>query len=286
MLVAKPTVNSWVGHLSTDSPVLKPDDYIWIKNYLYKHTGIALNDNKQALVTSRLERRLRHHACLSYNEYFQQLGTPDRDGEATIVIDLLTTNETYFFREPQQFKFLAEQVLAFYPPGEPLRFWSAASSSGEEAYTLAMLVAQFPRLRHWEIVGTDISTRMLKKARQGLYPLSAAEKIPQSLLEKFCLKGNEQYEGMFLIEPNLRSKVSFLYANLTEQLPKIGLFHVIFLRNVMIYFDKHTKQQLLDRIQHHLRPGGYFFISQAESLNGLRCDLKMVSPSIYQKIAD
>jgi len=168
----------------------------------------------------------------------------------------------------------------------PLRIWSAASSSGEEAYTLAMLAAENSKTNQWEIIGTDISTRILEKARRGLYPMSASEKIPLPLLKKYCLKGNAEYEDFFLIDNNLRSRVNFLHANLIEKLPELGLFDVIFLRNVMIYFDTETKQRLLKRIEPFLRVGGYFIVSHSESLNGFENGLKMISPSIYRKIGD
>ena len=265
------------------SLVLQKHEFLWIKDYLYKETGIALNDNKQALISGRLEKRLRHYGFSSYSEYFHLLGKPQFEHETLMAIDLLTTNETYFFREPQQFDFLTTHFLRTHPPSQPLRFWSAASSSGEEAYTLALTVSQFSKFSQWEIIGTDISTRMLEKARQGLYTMSAADKIPSPLLKQYCLKGRDEYEGFFLINSTLRRRVKFMYANLNDELPKLGLFNVIFLRNVMIYFDMPTKQRLIDRIQHHLRPGGYFIISHSESLNGINSKLQMVSPSIYQK---
>jgi len=263
--------------------VLAKHEFIWIKDYLYKRAGIALNDSKQALVSGRLDKRLRHYGLSSYSEYFHLLDKPGSEQEALMVIDLLTTNETYFFREPQHFEFLKSHFFPMHPASRPLRFWSAASSSGEEAYTLAMLAAEFSKTEHWEIIGTDISTRVLEKARRGLYPISAAEKIPTSLLKKYCLKGNGEYEGFFLVDWVLHSRVKFMYVNLIDKLPDLGCFDVIFLRNVMIYFDMATKQRLVERIQHYLQPGGYFFISHSESLSGIKCDLQMVSPSVYQK---
>lgn len=265
-------------------PVLQNHEFAWIREYLYKNAGIVLNDNKQALVSGRLDKRLRHHGFTSYSEYFRLLGKAGFEQETLMAIDLLTTNETYFFRENKHFDFLKSHVLAVHPAGRPLRVWSAASSSGEEAYTLAMLLAEFSKTKQWEIVGTDISTRILEKARRGLYPLNAADKIPLPLLKKYCLKGSGEYDGFFLIDSTLRSRVTFLYANLIDKLPDLGSFDLIFLRNVMIYFDMDTKQRLVERIQHYLRPGGYFIISHSESLNGMKSDLKMVSPSIYRKI--
>jgi chemotaxis protein methyltransferase CheR len=269
--------------LGSGAPALLLHEFNWIKDYLYQHAGIVLNNNKQALVIGRLEKRLRHHGFSSYSEYFRLLGKPGFEQETLMAIDLLTTNETYFFREPKHFEFIKNQIFSAHPPGKPLRFWSAASSSGEEAYTLAMLAAESAKRLQWEIIGTDISTRMLQKASSGLYPMHAAEKIPAPLLKKYCLKGSGEFDGFFLIDGALRKQVNFMRANLIEQLPDLGSFDVIFLRNVMIYFDIPTKTKLVERIQKYLHPGGYFIISHSESLNGLNSKLEMISPSIYRK---
>ena len=265
-------------------PLLEVHEFNWIRDYLYKHAGIVLNDNKKALVCGRLERRLRYHGISSYTQYFKMLGKPGFEQETTMAIDLLTTNETYFFREHKHFDFLKEHFFTTHPAAKPWRFWSAASSSGEEAYTLAMVADECSKSNQWEIVGTYISNLVLEKARKGLYPLNAIEKIPPHYLKKYCLKGQREYDGFILIDDVLRRRVKFLYANLIEDLPELGKFEVIFLRNVMIYFDMPTKQKLLTRIQDYLRPDGYLIISHSETLNGIQSDLKMVSPSVYRKI--
>lgn len=269
--------------INSGSPVLKYSEFVWIRDYLYKHAGIVLNDTKQAMVAGRLDKRLRHHGLGNYSDYFGLFDTPGFENETIMAIDLLTTNETYFFREPKHFDFLVSQILPKQIAGKQFRLWSAASSSGEEAYTLAMLLADHPKSQQWEILGTDISTRILEKARRGLYPMNAVEKIPLSLLKKYCLKGSGEYDGFLLMDQALRKRVRFIHANLISNLPDLGLFEVIFLRNVMIYFDQETKQRLLERITQFLRPGGYFFISHSESLNGMKTDLQMVGPSIYRK---
>ncbi|MDP2901949.1 MAG: protein-glutamate O-methyltransferase CheR [Methylovulum sp.] len=283
--------NMAVTHLESKaypygSPVLQKHEFIWIKDYLYKHVGIVLSNNRQALVSGRLDKRLRHYGFSCYGDYFRLLAKPGFEKETLMAIDLLTTNETYFFRESQHFDFLTSHVFPHHRASRPLRFWSAASSSGEEAYTLAMLAAEFSKTAQWEIIGTDISTQVLKKARRGLYPMNAAEKIPAPLLKKYCLKGSGEYEGFFMMDAALRNRIKFIYANLIEELPDLGVFDVIFLRNVMIYFDFKTKQRLIDSIQHYLRPGGYFIVSHSESLNGINSELRMVSPSIYRKVGD
>jgi chemotaxis protein methyltransferase CheR len=262
---------------------LNADEFHWISRFLNDRTGIQLKDGKQAMVMGRLEKRLRMHNYQSYSQYFRSLSQPGNEIELRLAVDLLTTNETYFFREPQHFEFLCAQILPSHPRSKPLRVWSAASSSGEEAYTLGLLLAEYFPSNNWDILGTDISTRVLEKARDGLYDLSAAENIPAGLLKKYCLKGVDEYEGFLLIDPAIRKRIKFEHANLIGDIPDIGLFDVIFLRNVMIYFENDTKQRVLDRLQKFLQPGGYFFISHTESLNGFKTPFKMIKPSIYQK---
>lgn len=266
-----------------NAPVLQHHEFLWIKDYLYKNAGIVLNESKQVMVMGRLEKRLRYYDLSSYTEYFKLFTKPGFENERVIAIDLLTTNETYFFREPAHFDFFTSSILPQYSSYRSFRVWSAASSSGEEAYTLAMLLAEYGRGMQWEILGTDISTRILDKAKRGLYPSQASEKIPPDLLKKYCLKGTGEYDGFLLIDPALRRNVKFDYANLIGNLPDLGKFEVIFLRNVMIYFDIETKQRLLERILKSLQPGGYFFVSHSESLNGLNTELQLIRPSIYRK---
>ncbi|GGX16503.1 CheR family methyltransferase [Undibacterium macrobrachii] len=262
---------------------LKKNEFEWISRFLYERTGIALNDGKQALVMGRLDKRLRKRDLLSYSDYFALLGRPGYEDETTVAIDLLTTNETYFFREPKHFDFLKNVAFPQYQRQKQIRIWSAASSSGEEAYTIAMTLAEYFQGSDWEVIGTDISTRMLEKAQRGLYPMLAADKIPKPLLKKYCLKGRDEFEDFFLFDSSIRQRVHFSIANLIEPLPELGMFEVIFLRNVMIYFDKDTKKRLVEKITTKLRTGGYFIVSHSESLNGLDSPLKLIAPSIYQK---
>lgn len=262
--------------------LLSPEEFQWIVRFLYTKTGILIKDGKQAMVMGRLEKRLHHHGLERYSDYFRLLGTPGNKAETTLAIDLLTTNETCFFREPKHFDFLHQQVIAKHPHARPMRIWSAASSSGEEAYTIAMMLAEAFPDGNWEVIGSDICTKVLEKARRGLYPMSAAEKIAPHLLKKYCLKGADEYDGYFLIGQALRSRVRFFQVNLMENLPELGQFDVIFLRNVMIYFDMPTRQRLVGKVVEALKPGGYFIVSHTETLSGLNTQLKVVEPSTYQ----
>lgn len=252
------------------------------RDMIHEVAGIAMSESKRQLIAGRLNKRLKHFALNSYGDYYRLL-MKDKV-ELQNAIDLLTTNETYFFREPKHFEFLREHLAGeLKRGGQPLRIWSAACSSGEEPYTLALLLADCLGSRPWEIVASDISTRILEKARSGIYPLDEACGIPQDLLYRHCLQGTGRHAGMFTLEPALKRRISFHQINLNNALPDVGLFDVIFLRNVMIYFDQHTKRQVVQRLAARLRPGGYFFISHSESLNGISEELHSLRPSIYHK---
>jgi len=256
-------------------------EFSWIREFLLRRSGIELKAGKEALVVGRLDRRLRFHGLDSFSEYFDFLSR-DQD-EENLVVDLLTTNETYFFRESAHFDRLPSLLPdARTRAGRPIRVWSAAGSTGEEAYTIALTLADALGDQGWEVVGTDISARVLETARTALYPIAAAELIPEPLLREHCLKGRAEQEGWFTLTSALRSQVSFQYANLTEPFPALGRFDVVFLRNVMIYFGNDTKRELVRRVVETLYPGGYLLIGHAESITGLHTGLTSVAPSIFR----
>lgn len=262
---------------------LKDSEFQHFQTWLYRTTGIHLTDAKKALVAGRLAKRLKHHDIGNYGDYFRLITNGQATAELQTAIDLLTTNETYFFREPKHFDFLRGEVLNRVSPGMDFRLWSAASSSGEEAYSLAMTIADSLKTTSWEIIASDISMHVLNIARSGHYPIARAKNIPREMLTRYCLKGVGKQEGTFLIDRAIRNRVSFMHVNLNENLPAIGEFDVIFLRNVMIYFDQETKRKVITRMIPRLKPGGYLLISHSESLNGITDALKLVRPSIYRK---
>ncbi len=262
---------------------LTDQEFGQFRDMLRRLAGISLSPAKKPLLCSRLEKRLRHYSLSNYADYYRMLQSGREPRELQTAVDLLTTNETYFFREPKHFDYLAEKVLAGRERGTPFRAWSAASSSGEEAYSLAMLFADRLGDSHWEVVGTDISTRVLERAVKGHYALERNSGIPQDYLKRYCLKGVGSQAGTFLVEPSLKRRIRFLHANLCGELPALGSFDVIFLRNVMIYFDAETKRQVVARLLPLLRSGGSFIVGHSESLNGLCEGLKPIAPSIYRK---
>jgi chemotaxis protein methyltransferase CheR len=256
-------------------------EYSRFQAFIHENAGIRLPDNKQALVMGRLARRLRHHCLHSYDEYFQLLGSKAVPGEVQIAIDLLTTNETSFFREPAHFDYLRKLASAAKGRQLPFRVWSAASSSGEEAYSIAMVLADCLGDGGWEVIGSDISTRVLETARKGRYAMARAGRIPPPYLKHFCLRGLGEQEGTMLVSPEIRSRVHFAQVNLNRPLPSVGSFDVIFLRNVMIYFDGSTKRQVVARVTSRLRTGGHLFIGHSENLNGVYDEVDAIQPAIY-----
>jgi len=257
-------------------------EFAQFRDMLLRIAGISLSSSKKTLVSGRLAKRLQHYHIESYGEYFRLLDGKQA-GELQVALDLLTTNETYFFREPRHFDFLRERVLSERKPGALMRVWSAACSSGEEAYSIAMLLADRIGESGWEILASDLSSRVLEKARAGHYVMERASHIPRDYLSRFCLKGIGSQEGSFIVEKRLRARVNFRQLNLNESLPAIGEFDVIFLRNVMIYFNADTKREVVARITNALKPGGYLIVGHSESLNGLHDGLRQVLPSVYRK---
>ncbi len=264
--------------------VLQEKEFAQFRDLIYRIAGISMSPAKKPLITSRLAKRLRHYDLSSYGDYFQMITADTGKTELQMAVDLLTTNETHFFREPKHFDFLRQHILPQRKPGKPLRIWSAACSTGEEPYSIAMQLDEVLGNAPWEIVASDLSTRVLEKARSGLYPLERMLEIPQYYLSNYCLKGTGTQEGTLLIERKLRERVQFIHYNLTEEPPKLGEFDAIFLRNVMIYFDQDTKRQVVSRLLSLLRPGGHILVGHSETLNGISEDVRLVQPAVYRRL--
>lgn len=253
------------------------------QGFIFEEAGITLSSAKRNLVSGRLARRLQHYRVDSYGHYFALLRSGDAPEEVQIAIDLLTTNETYFFREPRHFELLRARALEAHRLGRGLRVWSAACSSGEEAYSIAMVLADCLGMGAWEVVGTDISTRVLKTAARGHYTMDRGRHIPQEYLKRYCLRGVGEQAGTLLVDRPLRSRVRFVHGNLNQALPDLGQFDVVFLRNVMIYFSDDTKRRVVERVVAPLKSGGELFIGHSESLNGINDTLILREPSVYRK---
>lgn len=259
------------------------NEFKLFQKFIYDHAGIDLAPAKHVMVSSRLTKRLNYYQLDNFSQYFELAMSTGRAQEFQMMVDILTTNETYFFREPKHFDFLQDKILKPWR-GNHFRLWSAASSSGEEAYSIAMLLAENLGAKKWSILGTDLSTQVLEKARHGVYMMDRIDLLDKILMEKYCLKGVRSQEGTFRIVEKLRQHVRFKQLNLMKALPsKLETFDVIFLRNVLIYFDNDTKKHVVERLVSALKPGGHFFISHSETLSRVTDHLEMVHPSIYVK---
>lgn len=258
-------------------------EFIQFQKLMLEVAGITLSNEKKPLVSGRLTKRIRECGLSTFSQYLQRLQGRERGEELQRALDLLTTNETYFFREQKHFDFLSQTVLPHCRAGQSFRVWSAACSSGEETYSIAMTLAEALDYGCWSVLGSDLSSRVLDKARSGHYPLERAKDIPKTLLSRYCLKGIGSQEGTFLMDRKLRACTEFIQVNLNAPLPHLGLFDVIFLRNVMIYFSLDTKRAVVARLLPLLKPGGYFFVGHSESLNGITTTLQSVMPAIYKK---
>ena len=257
-----------------------------VTRLFHKASGIQLAESKQALVSGRLQRLAAEAGETDIETYVDKLlrgGAPAQ--EMTRLIDRLTTNETYFFREPQHYNDLAERLAAV-PRGQDFKVWSAASSSGEEAYSAAMLMSDVlganGESAPWQVIGTDLSTAMVDAARRGLYTLERARLVPPDYLKRYCLKGQGEQTGQLLMSRALRSRVQFEAANLMQPLPdQLPMFDVIFLRNVLIYFDRDAKIQIVKRVLGQLKPAGVLYTGHAESLSNLGLPVRSVATAVH-----
>lgn len=261
---------------------LNDREFRQIQELLYRWAGIRLTPVKKQMVCGRLHKRLAHHGIESYSQYFDMLASGRHAEEVQVAIDLLTTHETHFFREKQHFDFLRGH-LRQHPPRGSYKVWSAACSSGEEPYTLAMVLDDELGGSGWEVLGTDISAHELERAKAGHYPMERTQGISEVLLKRYCMRGVGAQEGTFAIDPVFRRRVSFMRLNLMGTLPPLGPFDSIFLRNVLIYFEMDAKRKVVLALLGRLRPGGLLFVGHSESLNGVVDGLTMVKPSVYRK---
>ena len=272
---------------------LTDKEYSFIKNLIYDKSRIDLGDNKRELVSSRLGKRLRATQKNSYQEYLKFLQTDNSGTELTHLIDAISTNHTYFFREYKHFEFLDSTVLPWHSTQvkksgkRPFKVWSCASSSGEEPYSLAVHLEEYAQKDKdfsWTIDATDISTNVLDKARKGIYAEERLKEVRKDQLANFFQKGTGKWDGHYRVKDPLRSQVNFHHLNLLQtKYPFQKPFDVIFVRNVMIYFDRETQEQLVNQLHNILRPGGYLMIGHSESLTNIRHPFQTMKPAIYRK---
>jgi len=268
------------------TPVLHAREFDQIRRLAHKHFGIDLGEGKQTLVEARIGRVLRDLGMKSFQHYFDYV-TSDSSGAAlSKMVDVLTTNHTSFFREAQHFAMLGDTIFPSLTQRTQIHIWSAACSSGEEPYTIALTLLERSRelaLSKLRVRATDISQRVLETARQGIYPAEKLKGLSPSLMQRYMLKGHNASANLFRFKNEVRSLIAFEHCNLMQPLDPDYRCTVIFCRNVMIYFDKPTQQNLVQRLSHNLEEGGYLFIGHSESLNSISHELEYVGPATYRK---
>ncbi len=279
--------------LDTVSTAFAPSDFdghfATVSRLMYSISGVTLTDRKRDLVKARLSKRLRALGWTSLGDYVRYVQTDAGSGELASMVDALTTNKTSFFRESPHFDFIRERILPERrDPSRPIRAWSAGCSSGEEPYTLAIVLLEAlpdaSRADH-RILATDLSRDVLDTARKGVYTEAKMAGIPDDLRRKWFQRQDdaEKHKPVYEVGPELRRLVTVARLNLMEDWPMKGPFDFIFCRNVMIYFDRPTRSRLVDRFADILAPGGHLFVGHSESLSSLSHRLRYVQPAVYRK---
>jgi chemotaxis protein methyltransferase CheR len=260
-----------------------------IVRLVYERSGITLHHGKRALIVARLHKMLKAGGFRSFSDYVRHVETDHSGQQLSVLIDAISTNHTSFFREDEHFRYLAARVV---PPlaaaDRPLRVWCAACSTGQEPVSIAVtLMDTLPAAQHGRLrlLASDISTRALKTATAGVYPLRVADGLPQPVLRSYFERGLGADDGKVRVRAHVRRAIEYRRLNLIEIDSLNETFDVVFCRNVMIYFDKVVQQRVVSMIERHLAPGGYLFIAHSESLNGLSHELKWMAPAVYQRRA-
>ncbi len=274
--------------------VLSDKEFRMISELVYKHCGINLHEKKKELVRARIAKRLREDKFDTFAQYIDHVMADKTGREFDVLIDSLSTNLTSFFREISHFeflnkKFLPDLMVARQKKGKPgIRAWSAGCSSGEEPYTLAITLLEATEgLRGWDlkILATDISTQVLEKAKQGVYQQARVAPLSPQQKKRFLTRTREEAgkEPTYAVSSELKKIIRFRYLNLMERFPFKGPFDFIFCRNVMIYFDKKTQENLVNRYWDCLASGGVLFTGHSESLTGIQHKFKYIQPTIYAR---
>jgi len=266
-------------------PALGDAEFAFFRDLIHARAGIALKDCKRSLVAARLGRRLRALGLDSFAGYRRHLETSDPSGaELALTINCITTNKTSFFREERHFAILADRIPAAERAGQKVyRVWSAACSTGEEPYSIAMAALAAKRPIEVRILASDLDTEVLERARQGVYPMNSLAGMDEEWKRRYFLRGCGEQQGWAKVKPPVREMVTFRHINLVEEVWAIqAQFDAIFCRNVIIYFDRETQRRLFRRLAHYLAPGGLLFLGHAETLFWLDELLVPVEHSVYR----
>ena len=263
-----------------------------LSDFIHTEVGIKLPLSKKVMVEARLQKRLRMLGKTGYRDYFEFLFSAEGlDEELVHLIDVITTNTTEFFREPRHFEIMTEQTLPLWRSqhgtGRPFRLWSAGCSTGEEPYTLCIVLSEFASRFagfRFNVMATDISTRVLAMAQSGIYPEERLAKMSLELKRRYFLRSKDKAKRLVRVAPELRRMVDYRRLNFMDSFAFPDPLDTIFCRNVMIYFDRATQERLLQKFCTQLLPGGFLFIGHSESLTGMDLPLRQHAPTVYRKI--
>jgi chemotaxis protein methyltransferase CheR len=281
------TVPGPVASPALAGPILSARQFDVVRQLMYRVAGINLSAGKEGLVRSRLAPRLRELGLSDFDAYLDHIDRDVSGVEFRQFVDVLTTNKTSFFREPEHFDLLQREILpALAARDTPARVWSAGCSSGEEPYTIAIVAREIlgPGADHVRILATDLSTRILRRAREAVYRDQDLADVPPGLARRHFARAPERPGAQRVVDAT-RALVRFARLNLIDDWPMHGPFDVIFCRNVMIYFDRPTQQRLVERYSQMLAPGGWLYVGHSESLTALDHELHYVQPAVYRKPA-
>jgi chemotaxis protein methyltransferase CheR len=276
--------------MQTVSKALSQKSFARFASYITRELGIKMPESKLTMVQSRLLRRVRELELDSIAEYSEYFFASPNGEEREYFINAVTTNKTDFFRESEHFDFLVKTALPSLhfgvdPRMSRLNVWSAACSSGQEPYTLAMVLSEYALKNaglNFAILGTDISTKVLEHAKRAVYKESEIKPIPISLRQKYLLRRKDSSSDEVRLSPALRAKVSFHELNLIGDYRIQNMFDIVFCRNVLIYFDRGTQESVICKICRNINPGGYLFVAHAESLAGMNVPVQQVSTAVFR----
>ena len=268
---------------------LSDKDFARLSDFIYSRYGIKMPEAKHIMLQSRLQKRLRALQIPDFSQYVDFVFSPAGSDEIVHMMDVVSTNKTDFFRESQHFDFLTNTVLPELYETERqsvIKVWSAGCSSGEEPYTLAMVISEYVSKHRgcdFSILGSDLSTIVLEKAVTAIYPEDRVDIIPLDLKKKYLLRSKDRTKPTVRIVPELRAKTSFMRLNfMDDSYGAPSNFDIIFCRNVLIYFDRPTQEKVINKLCRHLRPGGYFFLGHSESVTGINVPLKQIMPTVFK----
>jgi len=260
-----------------------PDEFCRYQALVKRELGIHLPDQKRTMLGHRLLKRLRKLEIADFGQYYKFITHTANRGELREALELITTNETFFFRETKHFDFLRYKILSERArSGKPFRVWSAACATGEEPYSIAMMLHSYCPM-DWALLASDVNETVLSVARRGIYLDDRTNHLPGDMRRRYCRKGTDDFEGYLRVVPDLRKNVQFFQFNLLDDMAALGEFDLIFIRNVLIYFDETSKAQIIRRVAKQLVPGGYLFVGHSESCHGIDPSLRSVQPAILQR---